>query len=136
MIVHTVRLTGQKIRPAGKHIKIYVGCAASDIRYRDMLVFGRQRWEFYTVGTIEFTDTLEKADCAMIVVTENTADDQHVNKLITAILELRIPIVGVDMAKRQVVNIPKKLKGKMTKYGWEWFAEFIDQVAKNSGNII
>jgi len=100
-----------------------------------MLVFGRQRWEFYTAGTLDFTDTLDKADCAMIVVTENTLEDQRILSLINEILARNLPVVGVDMAKQPGVSIPEKLLGKMTKYGWEWFAEFVNNVAnKNTKN--
>ncbi len=37
-----------------------------------------------------------------------------------------VPIVGVDVGQNPDNEIPEKLEGKMTKYGWEWFAWFID----------
>ncbi|MFK5953232.1 MAG: hypothetical protein QM498_09260 [Desulfobacterium sp.] len=56
MIVHEVKVEKGPANQITKreHIKIYVGCAESDIRYRDMLVNFRHRWEFYTKPTIDF----------------------------------------------------------------------------------
>jgi len=34
--------------------------------------------------------------------------------------------VGIDVDKNPEGNIPEKLVEKMTKYDWEWFAQFIN----------
>lgn len=127
----------------GEHKKIYVGCAESDIRYRDMLVNFRPRWSFYTTNTFDFltsdqsgleTDkwrqmvekTIRESDGVMIVVSEDTALDSGATWEIDCALSNAVPIVGVDIRKDPDGTIPDKLVGKMTRYGWEWFAEFID----------
>jgi hypothetical protein len=145
MLVHNVK-TGKRIKnksSKGEHKKIYVGCAESDIRYRDMLVNFRQRWGFYTKNTFDFLTsdrtkfemdqwkqmvkkTVRESDGVMIVVSGDTALDSGANWEIDCALLNSIPIVGVDIRKDPDGTIPEKLVGKMTRYGWEWFAEFID----------
>jgi len=145
MIVHEV-VIGDKAASQivkGEHKKIYVGCAESDIRYRDMLVNFRQRWEFYTKNTIEFltfdrsrTDsdhrkqTVERIICesdgVMIIVSKHTTSDSLALWEIDCAVSNTVPVVGVDIGQNPEGNIPKKLVGKMTKYGWEWFAMFFD----------
>jgi hypothetical protein len=145
MIVHNVtigkRAKSQNSR--GEHKKVYVGCAESDIRYRDMIVNFKQRWSFYTNHSFDFLTsdrggleshlwkqiverTIHESDGVMIVVSEHTASNSGVTWEIDCALSKSIPIVGVDMRKDPDSDIPKKLFGKMTRYGWEWFAEFID----------
>jgi len=145
MIVHQVKIKNRSPRQIakGEHKKIYVGCAESDIRYRDMLVNFRQRWEFYTKNTIDFLTfdrnsldssqwkhTVEKiiqeSDGVMVIVSRHTALDSLAAWEIDCALSNRVPIVGVDIGKNPDGNIPKKLVGKMTRYGWEWFARFFD----------
>jgi hypothetical protein len=145
MLVHNVK-TGKRTKKQvskGEHKKIYVGCAESDIRYRDMLVNFRQRWGFYTNNTFDFltsdrngleTDqweqmvekTIRESNGVMIVVSEDTSLDSGAIWEIDCALSNAVPIVGVDIRKDPDGTIPEKLVGKMTRYGWEWFAEFID----------
>jgi hypothetical protein len=145
MIVHNVTI-GKQTKdqsPQGERKKIYVGCAESDIRYRDMMVNFRQRWSFYTNSSFDFftsdrsgselhawkqivEETIRESDGVMIIVSERTASDSDAIWEIDCALSNSIPIVGVDIRKDPDSNIPKKLVGKMTRYGWEWFAEFID----------
>ncbi len=146
MIVHKVT-TGKRTKQilAAAHKKIYVGCAQSDIKYRDMMVNFRQRWEFYTRGTFDFltcnpsdlkTDqwkelvekTIRESDGAMIMVSEHTATDLGATWEIRCALANSVPIVGVDIRKNSKGSIPRGLEGKITRYGWEWFAGFIDEV--------
>ena len=145
MLVHDVKAGKQtkNKRSKGEHKKIYVGCAESDIRYRDMLVNFRQRWGFYTKNTFDFLTsdrsglevdqwkpvvekTIRESDGVMIVVSEDTALDSNAAWEIDCALLNSVPIVGVDIRKDLDGTIPDKLVGKMTRYGWEWFAEFID----------
>jgi hypothetical protein len=145
MIIHNV-IIGKRTKDQssqGKHKKIYVGCAESDIRYRDMMVNFKQRWGFYTNNTFDFLTCdrsglesdqwkqivekkIRKSDGVMIMVSEHTALDSDATWEIDCALSNTVPIVGVDIRKDPDGNIPKKLVGKMTRYGWEWFAEFID----------
>ncbi|MBU3952945.1 MAG: TIR domain-containing protein [Proteobacteria bacterium] len=145
MIVHEVKIG----KPApnriakGEHKKIFVGCAEPDIRYRDMLVNFRQRWEFYTKNTINFLTfdrndlepsqwkhavekIIRESDGVMVIVSKHTKSDFLANWEIDCALSNTIPIVGVDIGKNPEGIIPKKLVGKMTRYGWEWFARFFD----------
>jgi hypothetical protein len=145
MIVHNVTIGKQtkNKNPKGAHKKIYVGCAESDIRYRDMMVNFRQRWGFYTNNTFDFLTSdrsgleteqwkqiaekkIRKSDGVMIMVSEHTALDFGAAWEIECALSNSVPVVGVDIRKYPDGNIPKKLVGKMTRYGWEWFAKFID----------
>lgn len=145
MIVHHVTIGKRaKNRNAERqHKKIYVGCAESDIRYRDMMVNFKQRWSFYTNHSFDFLtsdrsglephlwkqiveETIRESDGVMIMVSEHTASDSGATWEIDCALAKSIPIVGVDIRKDPHNGIPKKLVGKMTRYGWEWFAEFID----------
>ncbi len=145
MIVHEVKIGKQTTNQVakGEHKNIYVGCAESDLRYRDMLVNFRQRWEFYTKNTISFLtfdrNGLESAqwkpivekmirnsDGVMVIVSEHTVLDTLSTLEIDCALSNNVPIVGVDIGKCPEGNIPKKLVGKMTRYGWEWFAKFFD----------
>jgi hypothetical protein len=145
MIVHKVKIGKRTPGPVskGEHKRIYVGCAESDIHYRDMLVNFRQRWEFYTKHTIDFltfdrsksetdqhTQKVEKIICksdgVMTIVSSHTALDPLAIWEIDCSVSNNVPIVGIDVGKNPENNIPKKLVGKMTRYGWEWFATFIN----------
>jgi hypothetical protein len=145
MIVHEVKIGKQKSGPAAKggHKRIYVGCAESDIRYRDMLVNFRQRWGFYTKQTIDFltfdrnksktnqhNQLVEKIICksdgVMTIVSSRTVMDPLSIWEIDCAVSNKVPIVGVDVGQNPGGNIPEKLVGKMTRYGWEWFATFIN----------
>ncbi len=94
MIVHNVKIVekASEQSPKREHRRIYVGCAESDIRYRDMLVNGRHRWEFYSKPTIDFItldrnevelvnhkpiidNTIRSVDGVMIIVTNQTSID-------------------------------------------------------------
>lgn len=128
-----------------EHKKIYVGCAESDIRYRDMLVNFRQRWEFYTNPTIDFLTfnrdglvqerqkqiiekSIQDSDGVMVIVSANTELDPLAIWEIDCAVSNNIPIVGVDVGKNPEDHIPRKLVGKMTRYGWEWFSNFINKL--------
>ena len=145
MIVHKVTTEKREKdqRSQGAHKRIYVGCAESDIPRRDMMISFRQRWQFYINNTFEFLtydgsgpeqdrwkrvveETIRKSDGVMILVSEHTASDFGVAWEIDCAVKNTLPIVGVDIRNRSAGNIPKKLVGKMTRYGWEWFAMFID----------
>lgn len=147
MIVHQVKIGEPKKDRViqGRHKTIYVGSSKNDIKYRDMLVNFRQRWEFYLKGTLDFStcdyDDLKpdqwkwiaekkiyESDGMMMIVTTNTADDGAAAWEIDCALSHNVPIVGVDIRYKFEGKIPEKLVGKMTRYGWEWFAEFIDGV--------
>jgi len=145
MIVHNVKIgnktSGQVSDRENK--KIYVGCAETDIRYRDMLVYGRHRWELYSKPTIDFLTldrkemelvqykpvvekTIQKVDGVMIIVSAQTSNDPLALWEIDCSLSNCIPIVGVDVRQKYEGTIPTNLVGKMTRYGWEWFAEFFN----------
>ncbi len=147
MIVHEVKIgrskTDQHVR--GRHKIIYVGSAKADLKYRDMLVYFRQRWEFYIKGTLDFStcdrndlksdqweQAVEKKICdsdgVIMVVSENTALDDDAVWEIDCALANNVSIVGVDIRNKFEGKIPEKLVGKMTRYGWEWFAMFIDSL--------
>jgi hypothetical protein len=145
MIVHNVvigKLTSDQVSTRD-HKKIYVGCAESDIRYRDMLVNGRHRWELYSKPTIgfltldrkemelvQYKPIVEKAirgvNGVMIIVSAQTSKDPLALWEIDCSLSNSIPIVGVDVRRKSEGIVPTNLAGKMTKYGWEWFAEFFN----------
>jgi len=146
MIVHTVKV-GKKVSIDNKnrdHKKIYVGCAEADARYKEMLVYGRHRWELYTKPTIEFLtfdrnedlevaecktlieERMSKADGVMIIVTPNTIKDPLASLELDYAITNNIPVVGIDIDKNSKEKKPDQLEGKMTTYGWEWFAEFIN----------
>jgi hypothetical protein len=145
MIVHKVTI-GNQIRIAqGEYKKIYVGCAECDIQYRDMLVSFKHRWGFYTVNKFDFLTydrngfgsdrwkesvkrIIFESDGVMLLVSKYTALNSGANWEIDCAVSNHIPIVGVDIRKNSEGNIPKKLAGKMTRYGWEWFSEFIDGI--------
>lgn len=147
MIVHNV-ITGKQTKTQSsqrEHKKIYVGCAGSDIWYRDMMVNFKQRWGFYINNTFDFLTsdrsglepdqwkqivekTIRKSDGVMIMVSEHTAFDSDAAWEIDCALSNTVPLVGVDVRKDFNGNIPKKLVGRMTRYGWEWFAKFIDSL--------
>lgn len=145
MIVHKVETGRQAVNQIMKreHKKIYVGCAESDIRYRDMLVNFRHRWEFYTNPTIDFLTfdwselkvdrqkkivekLIRESDGMMIIVSAHTELDSIAIWEIDCAISNNVPIVGVDVEKNPEGNIPEILIGKMTRYGWEWFAKFIN----------
>lgn len=62
----------------------------------------------------------------MIMVSEHTAAASGVVWEIECALANHVPVVGVNIRKSSKGDIPKGLEGKMTRYGWEWFAGFID----------
>jgi len=145
MIVHEVKSgksnTDKNIQR--RHKTIYVGSAKADLKYRDMLVYFRHRLEFYINGTLDFTTCdrnglktdqwkqiaqkkIIESDGVMIIVTENTALDDAAAWEIEAALYNNVPIVGIDIRSKSEGKIPEKLVGKMTRYGWEWFAKFIN----------
>lgn len=147
MIVHNVRIGNltESQNPQGAHKKIYVGCAESDIRYRDMMVSFRQRWGFYTNNTFDFLTSdrrglkseqwkqiaekkIRESDGVMMMVSENTASDSDAAWEIDCALSNTVPLLGVDIRKAPDSKIPEKLVGKMTRYGWEWFSHFIDSL--------
>lgn len=145
MIVHNVKIgdrTSQQVSDRD-HKKIYVGSAESDIRYRDILVNGRHRWELYSKPTIDFLTldrqgmelaqykpiferAIKEVDGVMIIVSAQTLKDPLALWEIECSLSNNIPIVGVDVRQKPEGIIPASLEGKMTKYGWEWFAEFFN----------
>ena len=147
MIIHNVVIGKQTKNQQcqSEHKKIYVGCAETDLRYRELLVNGRQRWSFHTRNTFDFLTSdrsssaseqwqeaaeskIRKSDGVMMVVSEHTASDSGAKWEIACALSNSVPIVGVDIRKHPDDNgsIPEKLVGKMTRFGWEWFAAFID----------
>jgi hypothetical protein len=147
MIVHEVKIGKKPANQITKreHRKIYIGCAESDIRYRDMLVNFRHRWEFYTKPTIDFLTydwnkselkqqktaakkIIHGSDGVMFIISANTEIDPIAIWEIDCAISKGIPITGVDVGKNPEGKIPDKLIGKMTKYGWEWFAMFINQL--------
>ena len=147
MLVHNVTVGKQKANQdsQGKHKLIYVGCAESDIQYRDMMVDFKQRWAFYINNTFDFLITdrngleseqwrqiaekkIRKSDGVMMIVSERTALDPCAAWEIDCALSNTIPTVGVDIRKDPDAKLPEKLVGKMTRYGWEWIAEFIDSL--------
>jgi hypothetical protein len=108
-----------------------------------MMVNSKQRWGFYADNTFDFLTSersksqseqwkqivegkIRKSDGIMILVSEHTGKDSGATWEIECALSNTVPIVGVDIRKDPDSNIPRKLVGKMTRYGWEWFAEFID----------
>ena len=150
MIVHQVRIgesvtgpghEGQK-SPGKEHL-IYVSSSVSDLKYRDLLVNFRHRWELYIHGSLEFS-TCDRQDLlleqwrqaaekkivqaggVMIVVSENTVEDEGVVWEANCAILYRIPMVGVDIRKDTQSKIPEPLVGRLTRYGWEWFAMFIN----------
>ena len=147
MIVHNV-VVGKKSAAQNKdreHKRIYVGCAEADIRYRDMLVNFRHRWELYSRPTIEFVtfdrNEAEIAECkapveeamngvdgVIVIVSSQTSADPLALWVIDSAVANDIPIVGIDIGKHSDDDIPSKLVGKITKYGWEWFAEFFNNL--------
>lgn len=145
MIVHQVKIGERKpvrAMPA-RHKTIYVTSAQVDLKYRDMLVYFRQRWEFYIHGSLGFStcdregvspiiwkQTAEKkiqtADGVFMLVSEYTSGDPDALWEIDRALANQIPIAGVDIRNRFKGEIPETLAGRMTRYGWEWFAAFIN----------
>lgn len=147
MIVHQVKIGEQKPdkRLPLKNRIIYVTSAVTDLKYRDMLVYFRHRWEFYIHGSLEFTtcdrtdsgidhwkQTAERKICesdgVLMLVSENTVKDIHAVWEIDTALAHHVPIVGVDIRNRFEGDIPAGLVGRMTRYGWEWFAQFINSI--------
>ena len=145
MIVHNVKIGKKALTQVSDrdHKKIYVEYAESDIRYRDILVNGRHRWELYSKPTIEFftldqkemaldkympivENAVKGVDGVMIIVSAQTVKDPLSLYEIDCSLAHRIPIVGVDIRRNSDGIIPTNLEGKMTKFGWEWFAEFFN----------
>lgn len=145
MIVHNVKVGNRTSEHVSDrdHKKIYVGCAESDIRYRDMLVNGRHRWELYSKPTIDFITidrkgielihhktlvdkTIRSVDGVMIIVSQQTSKDPLASWEINRSLLYGISIVGVDVRPIPEGSIPKGLEGKIITFGWEWFADFFD----------
>jgi hypothetical protein len=146
MIVHEVKIgrsktAGRHLR--GRHKTIYVSSAKTDLRYRDMLVYFRHRLEFYLEGTLDFItcdhnqseqaqweqtveEKIRNSDGVIMLVSENTVLDEKAGWEIECALSNNVPIAGVDIRNKFEGKIPEKLVGKMTRYGWEWFAAFID----------
>lgn len=69
---------------------------------------------------------IRNSDGVMIMVSKHTETDYGAVWEIDCALSNNVPVVGVDIREFAEGKIPKKLVGKMTRYGWEWFAEFID----------
>jgi len=146
MIVHEVKIGRSKAADQhlqGRHKTIYVSSAKADLKYRDMLLYFRHRLEFYLEGTLDFItcdhnkskpeqweQTAEKkiinSDGVIMLVSENTVLDEAADWEIECALSNDVPIAGVDIRNKFEGKIPEKLVGKMTRYGWEWFATFID----------
>ena len=146
MIVHQVRVGESDLKQpfTGRHRTVYAGSAGSDIKYRDMLVYFRHRWELYTDGYLDFVtcdDQLSReqwrqetgkkirhSDGVMMIVSKNTVKDGNALWQIDFAVNNNVPIAGVDIRNNGEGDIPAKLVGKMTKYGWEWFTEFINRL--------
>ncbi|MBT3486078.1 hypothetical protein [Desulfobacula sp.] len=64
----------------------------------------------------------------MFIISADTEIDPIAIWEIDCAISKGIPITGVDVGKNPEGTIPEKLIGKMTKYGWEWFAMFINQL--------
>jgi hypothetical protein len=145
MIVHNVKIGNKtSVQDSDReNKKIYVGCAEADIRYRDLLVYGRHRWELYSKPTIDFLTldrketefeqyqpiverTIQEADGVMVIVSAHTSNDPLALWEIDCSLFHGISIVGVDVRQKLKGIIPTGLEGKMIKFGWEWFAEFFN----------
>lgn len=62
----------------------------------------------------------------MIIVSAQTSKDSLALWEIDCSLSNSIPIVGVDVGQNSEGIIPTNLEGKMTTYGWEWFAAFFN----------
>ncbi len=110
-----------------------------------MLVNFRHRWEFYTKFRIDFLTfdwnkselgqqkqaakkIIHGSDGVMFIVSTNTEVDPLAIWEIDCAISKGIPITGVDVGKNSEGKIPDKLIEKMTKYGWEWFAMFINKL--------
>lgn len=147
MIVHTVKIgeTASENLSVRENKKIYVGSAESDIRYREMLVNGRHRWELYSKPSIDFSTfdrkkmelsqckpivekKIKRADGIMIIVSDKTSSDPLTLWEIDYSVAHKIPIVGVDVKRISPELIPDGLKGKTIRFGWEWFAEFFNSL--------
>ena len=145
MIIHTVRFGPPQVvaDQHREHKRIYVTAARADLRYRDLLVQWRHRWEFYTAPTIEFlthdgddsgspcqkqkiSALMKDAHGAMVIVTRHTGADPLVLWEIEHADALGLPLVGINVGQTAEEMIPEALRGRMTRYGWEWFAEFIN----------
>lgn len=145
MIVHqvTVRKRSESLGPAGEHKRIYVGCAAPDVRYRDMVIHFRHRVGMYTKNTFEYitedrggvefdrwkqrvAEQISQSDGMMMVVGEHTENDTGAEWEIECALTNGVPVVGIEVRKTPGGVVPKQLEGRMTRFGWEWFVEFID----------
>ncbi len=156
MIIHTVRIgrPGQPPAVHQGHRRIYVGAALADTRYRDLLVTFRHRWEFYTRPTIEFfthdwdmdrapsshywtpeeegphvqacTALLTRAHGAMFIVTRNSCEDAALVWEMAAAQSRGLAMAGVAVGRGLEGRIPDPLKDRMIRYGWEWFAQFIN----------
>ncbi len=147
MIVHQVKIgESQAVNNEGQRQRtIYVASGEADLKYRDLLVHCRHRWELYVNGYLDFSicdrsglepeqwqrliaGKITEADGVMMLVSENTVKDEGALWEIDCAIAHQIPIVGVDIRKKYDGEIPKKLAGKMTRYGWEWFAQFINNL--------
>ncbi len=149
LIIHKVGIGAHDkgINTKREHKKIYIGGAESDKRYRDMIEFGKQTWEFHTKPTIEFLTfdreecqeithcrplietRINKADGVMLIVTTKTQKDALACMEIDCSISNNIPIVGIQIDKYQKKDlIPARLSGKLITFGWEWFAGFINKL--------
>lgn len=126
MIVHEVKIgkPSDQFKLTDKHRTVYVCSAGSDLKYRNMLVFGRHRWELYTNGSLDFTtcdrdgmtekywkqklkEKIIHADGVMILVSENTVMDENALRQIDCAIYNKVPIVGVDIRNRFEERYPK-----------------------------
>ena len=147
MIVHNVRTGRQESKQTLRrdHKKIFVGCAEPDLRYRDLLIYGKHRWELYSNPTIEFSSfdceglglnqcklmveqIMREIDGVMIIVSTHTSTDPLALYQIDCSIANDIPVVGVDVRFKFEGDMPQNLAGKMIKFGWEWFVQFFNRL--------
>ncbi|MBT4876527.1 MAG: hypothetical protein HN978_19660 [Desulfobacula sp.] len=81
---------------------------------------------------VQYKPIVEKAiqelDGVMIIVSAQTSNDPLALWEIDCSSSNCIPIVGVDVRRNYEGIIPTNLVGKMTRYVWEWFAEFFNRL--------
>ncbi|THB79585.1 MAG: hypothetical protein D6B25_01110 [Desulfobulbaceae bacterium] len=147
MIVHSVKPGHQNSahKKERAHKRIYVSSCLDDNRYKEMLVNGKHRWELYSQPTIDFVtierqtielvnyrETAEQIiaafDGVMIIVSEQTSDDPVILWEIEFVKAQSIPVIGVDVSPQGDGDVAQKLQIKLTKFGWEWFATFINRL--------
>lgn len=64
----------------------------------------------------------------MIIISEKTSSAPLTLWEIDYPVKNGIPIVGVDVKRILQDLIPTGLKGKIAKFGWEWFDEFFNSL--------